>query len=155
LPPELHPVVEALAEDGWDVVVDVGAGDGRHAVAVARRAAGAIVHAFDVDPATRRFLRDAAAEGGVAARVGIAAGWRAGELDALLHGRALVLCHGEEHARTTLDPEAVPALRGATIAVALRDGPTSAAALSERFAATHVLRVADAAIGGWVVLRPR
>jgi hypothetical protein len=151
---QLHAVVAALAARRWDVLVDVDAGDGAHASLLACDAPGAIVHAFESDEDARAALRITAEASGVAGRLGIAAAWRPEELDALLYGRSLVLCHGESVAMSLLDLAAVPALGRATVAVALRNGPDRAGAVHRTLAATHALDLADAQPGGWAVWQP-
>jgi precorrin-6B methylase 2 len=150
----LHAVVGVLAAQPWDVLVDVDAGDGVHAAMLAHRARHAIVHAFESDDAARRALCAAAETWGVASRLGIAAACRPEELDALLHGESLVVCHGEAVAAGVLDLVAVPALRSATLAVALRDGPEAAGRLHGALARTHMLDLADPRPGGWAVWLP-
>lgn len=136
---ELHPQIERLIALGFPRVVNIGCADGYYAVGLARRMPGARVHAHDTDPKAQAACRRMAAANGVADRVAV--GGEVGhESLATLAGPGswlMVDIEGAEDA--LLDPEAVPALRHATILVECHEGPRPGITgrMAARFAPTH------------------
>jgi hypothetical protein len=143
---ELHPAVEESLLRGYDLVVNVGSGEGYYAVGYARRLPRATVHAFDDDPLARQRLGRLARRNGVEARIRIGGrcGWD--DLARLLRGRALVVCDCEGCELALLDPDRVPALRAADLLVELHDfvDPSISRTIENRFAASHDLTIVAA-----------
>src|SRR6478752_2830493 len=50
---ELHPHLQAFAEEGLDCVIDVGCAEGYYAVGLARMMPDVAVHAYDIDEKAR------------------------------------------------------------------------------------------------------
>lgn len=137
---ELHDEVERLIAWAPQLVVNVGAADGYYAVGVARRLPDARVVAFDVDEARLAFLGELAELNGVRERVEIVAA--ACDHEALtdrLGERAAVVCDCDGCEAGLLDPQAVPALRAASLIVEVHDhlAPGTNERLREAFGGSH------------------
>lgn len=135
----LQPFVEAAVADTFESVVNVGAADGYFAVGLARRMPSAHVLAYEMEPAMRDQLADAARRNGVADRVDVRGTCTVATLAAELEGRALLVVDCEGAELELLDPAAVPALRESAAVVELHDfvDPSISRTLVERFAPTH------------------
>jgi hypothetical protein len=143
---ELHGAVLESLGRGYEVVVNVGSGEGYYAVGYARCLSQAVVHAFDADPLARQRLGMMATLNGVAARVRIGGFCSPASLQSLLGGRCLVVCDCEGGEGELLDPERVPALRGADILVEMHDfiDPSISRTLLARMDGSHEIQVLKA-----------
>jgi hypothetical protein len=114
---ELHRVIGAIVERGYERVIDVGCAEGYYAVGLARAMGGVRVWAFDTDPVSRGQLGRLAAMNGVEGR--IAVGRRCGfaDLERLAGVGAVVVCDIEGGEVALLDPSRAPALRRTDILV--------------------------------------
>ena len=145
---ELHPYLTALAAEGLDHVIDVGAAEGYYAVGMALLAPGAQVHAFDISPKARAACAEMAALNGVGDRVTIGEAVKPEDFEVLAGPRRLVLMDVEGAEEELLRPDLAPALAHTHIIVEAHEvyRPGVAARLTERFAPTH--RVTQLAMGG-------
>jgi precorrin-6B methylase 2 len=145
---ELHPYLTALAAEGLDHVIDVGAAEGYYAVGMALLAPGAQVHAFDISPKARAACAEMAALNGVGDRVTIGETVKPEDFEVLAGPRRLVLMDVEGAEEELLRPDLSPALAHTHIIVEAHEvyRPGVAARLTERFAPTH--RVIQLAMGG-------
>ena len=144
---ELQPWLNALiAADRWDVVANIGCGDGYYAAGLAQRLRRARVHAFEADEAALRRTRATTERNGVADRVVCGGRCEVETLRALLNGPALLLVDCEGGETELLDPRRLPDLTSATMLVEIHDfiDATISATLTHRFQASHrLLRVAS------------
>lgn len=142
---ELHSAVERLVALAPARVLNAGAGDGLYAVGLARRLPGATVSAFDIDERARRVTAAVARANGVAERVRVGARCSHAELDRATGAGSAVVCDIESGELELLDPERAPGLRGTALLVELHDHLDAriTPALTQRFAATHVLELID------------
>lgn len=117
---ELHDAVEAAIARTPPVVVNIGAAEGYYAVGLALRLPGSRVLAFDTAAPKLEQLAEIATLNGVRVET------RAQECDhaaltELLVPGALVVCDCDGCEADLLDPERVPALRGASVIVETHD----------------------------------
>jgi predicted O-methyltransferase YrrM len=121
--------------------VDIGAAEGYYAIGLARRNPQAKVIAFEMEPRGQSALREMAALNSVADRIEVNGKCEAADLIAALGDvpSPIVICDVEGYEEKLLDPQAVSALRHATILVELHDFiiPSITEKLKERFGATH------------------
>lgn len=141
---ELHPYIDAFAEQGLDCVIDVGCAEGYYAVGLARRMPGVTVYAHDVDEQAWASCAELAAKNGVAERVVIGGEFQPEDFQRFAGRRALVMVDTEGAELAILQPDRGPALKDMRIIVETHDPftPGALATLRARFEATHdILRV--------------
>lgn len=138
---ELHEIVQAIPDAGYQHLINIGCGEGYYAVGIKRMAPQIEVWAHDIDPDAQRKCREAAALNGVDIHVG-------GIFDprqfALHEGyRTLVWCDVEGAEEMLLDPARYPALAGMDILVELHptDGGHTRDTVPARFADTHSIEI--------------
>lgn len=138
---ELSAQVESICAAKPGLIVDIGAAEGYYAIGLARRDPQAHIVAFEMETRGQSALREMAGLNNVADRVEIRGKCEAPDLVAALGDTAapVVVCDVEGYEEKLLDPQAVPALRQATILVELHDFiiPGITEKLKERFGATH------------------
>lgn len=136
---ELHPYLQAIVDDGIEVVVDVGCAEGYYAVGLARLAPGVTVHAHDIDDNARRFCAELAQRNDVQDRVLIGGEFKPADFQAFAGRRALVMVDAEGAEIEVLDPAQAPALKEMTIVVETHDlfRPGAEKTLVERFSESH------------------
>jgi hypothetical protein len=155
---ELHDTIALTLRRGYELVVNVGSGEGYYAVGYARSLPEARVVAFDQDPIARRRLQRLAALNGVADRTEIRALCRGADLRRVLDApsRALVVCDCEGGELELLDPLGVPGLLHADVLVELHDfiDPSISATILLRFEKTHAVTVIPAEARDGIMLPP-
>ena len=138
---ELSETVEAICALAPDRIIDAGAAEGYYAVGLALRNPSTHVIAYEMEAAGRTFLAEMVSLNGVESRVEIRGKAEPTDLQAALGEavRPLVVCDVEGYELVLLDPEAVPALRGAHILVELHDFVHRGLSeiIEQRFASTH------------------
>ncbi|MBP7338229.1 methyltransferase [Niveispirillum sp.] len=134
---ELHDIVQAIPNAGYQRLINIGCGEGYYAVGIKRLAPQIEVWAHDIDPEAQRKCQQAAALNGVDIHVG-------GVFDPqhfALHAghRTLVWCDIEGAEAVLLDPVLYPALAHMDILVEMHptDGGHTRDSLPARFADTH------------------
>ena len=142
---ELAGAVEAACAKAPSLVVDIGAAEGYYAAGLARRLPAARVVAFEMQPDGRAALAETLALNDLTDRVEVRGRCQPADLNQTLAGaaRALVICDVEGYEKTLLNPDAVPALRGADILVELHEFVVRdvGAELEKRFRGTHRVKV--------------
>ena len=138
---ELADALERAIGRGPSAAVNIGAADGYYAIGLALRLPDAAVVAYEADEAKHELLRALAGFNGVGDRIELLGACDADALAARLPEGALVVCDCDGCELELLDPDRVPALRGAPILVEAHDllVPGITPALRERFAATHAI----------------
>lgn len=138
---ELHPVIErCVADPTYRRFVDVGSAEGYYSVGFAL-AGGRPVHAFEVEPFERRFMRMMAHANGVTSLVH-ANTWCSPEaLMRLCTDRSFILCDCEGYEIALFTPAVVRALAHSDLIVELHDlgGVATRPLIAERFAGTHAI----------------
>lgn len=141
---EWHDVLAGIGARAPDRIVDAGAAEGYFAVGLLRLAPTATVVAFEAETAARDDLHALATANGVADRIEALGRCDGPALEAALAGaaRPFLLMDIEGGELQVLDPSQVKALRRACILVELHPAvvPDIRRILSDRFAATHVVR---------------
>lgn len=136
---ELHEIIEGAIAQGYERVIDVGAGDGYYGVGLARRMSGCTVEAYDPDPSARELCRALAFENGVLDRVEIRSAATRARFARSDGVSTFVKMDCEGCELELLNPAGSPVLQAATILVELHDfvaqGTTEA--ILERFARSH------------------
>jgi len=137
--PELHPDIEAFANEGLDCVIDVGCAEGYCAVGLARRMPDAEIHAFDTDARARAACAELASRNGVADRIRIGGEFKPEDFQAFAGQKVLVVVDTEGAEVDILQPDRGPALAGMNIIVETHDLYRAGAmqAMLERFGSTH------------------
>jgi hypothetical protein len=150
LGPYLLGVYESELDEAWEVVLrgsypqilDVGAKFGYYAVGLARRYPDAAVVAFDTDWWARRAVREMASANG-AANVDVRSYCGPDWIARNAREGAFLISDCEGYEAALFGPEAIPALRTATLVIETHDFavPGVSGALSSAFAPTHEVRV--------------
>lgn len=142
---ELHQVIYKAVAASPDLVINVGAAEGYYAIGLARLLPQALTIAYDADPEAGKLCAAAADQNGVADRVVVRGTCLPGllEHDLADAARPLVICDCEGYEQALIDPDAVPALRRATLIVETHDFivPGLTELLIARLAPTHVVSV--------------
>jgi hypothetical protein len=139
---ELWPAIERIVAARPATIVNVGSAEGFYAVGLAMRIPSARVIGFELEPKLRAAATRLAARNGVAERIELRGLCTVGELATLSPGENAAVIMDCEGAEAELaDPERVPWLRAATLAVELHPAIDDRieARLVERFATTHEL----------------
>jgi O-antigen/teichoic acid export membrane protein len=137
---EIWPLLDHALSRQPERIVNIGCGEGYHAVGLARRLPQLQVVALDAAPEYQRLCAAMAAANGVGERVQVLGACDTTLLGELLTPRSLVLCDCEGHEVDLLDPRLVPGLRNSDILVEVHDGGATGpihTALHDRFRATH------------------
>jgi hypothetical protein len=136
---EIAPALERAIARGPVAVHVIGAAEGYYAIGLARRLPAAKVTAYEAEESKHELLLALAELNGVRERIELHGACDTDALAAALPEGALVVCDCDGCELELLDPERVPALRGAAMIVEAHDllveGTT--AGLRERFAPTH------------------
>jgi precorrin-6B methylase 2 len=134
---EIHPWIDEWLTGPGRVFVDVGAGDGYYACGVKTVRPELRVIAFELAPIQRRRLAESAAEIEILGRATPRA------LADIPLERALVLVDVQGAEVDVLRGASLPALRSATVIVALHEhaNPAALDLLSARFAPTHTVDI--------------
>jgi hypothetical protein len=143
---ELHPIVERLAREPCDVLVDVGSAEGYYAVGLSRMLGVSKVCCFDLDLLSKRLLMRMARANNVADRIVLGGFCRPQDLQAIMETSThpLVICDCEGGEMDLLDPQAAPGLSKARVLVEVHDfhgTPLIEDELTRRFAATHEIEI--------------
>lgn len=136
---ELHPHLRALAERGYETVINIGCAEGYYAVGLARLLPGARIFAHDLNENAQAACRRLAALNGVGDRVTVGGLFDGPMFDRFAGRPTLLVCDIEGSERDLLDPARFPALAGIDVVVELHDcyevGLSSL--IQDRFAPTH------------------
>jgi hypothetical protein len=139
---ELIPAAEEVIKAGVDRLIDVGCASGYWLTGFALRMPRAQAFGFDISEDALSRCRQLNGLNAVQSRVTLLGRCTHAGLGSLIKGRTLVFmdCDGPEY--DLLDPELVPALRGADIIVECHDylNPMITPTLLERFKATHAIQ---------------
>jgi hypothetical protein len=141
---ELHPHLEAMADEGFDHVIDIGCAEGYYAVGLARWLPHVTVHAHDISEEARTACAELAARNGVSDRVRLGGEFQPTDFEAFAGERVLVMVDAEGAELDILRPDLSPALGGMKLIVETHDvwRPGALATLTERFTPTHdIIRV--------------
>lgn len=135
----LAHVIEGIAPDTYETILDIGCAEGYYAVGLARRLPKVQVIARDTNPKAQDSCRALAELNGVADRIQIGGAWTHADFDICTSRRVLVICDIEGAEAALLDPEKAPGLRAADILVEAHDcfAPGLSDAIAQRFEPTH------------------
>lgn len=137
---EVHPVIEEVAAQRFDCIVDIGAAEGYYAVGLALRTKTR-VHAFDCEPRELRYLRQMAKLNGVDHLIQTGAWCDAAHLAALVGGRrALVISDCEGYEVDLFNEACVAALARSDLIIEIHENTPNMNVqdhLRERFASSH------------------
>lgn len=136
---ELHPHIEAFAQQGFETVIDVGCAEGYYAVGLARLMPAATIYAYDIEAKARAACEALAQTNGVADRVMVGETFAPTGFEAFAGQKCLVLMDVEGAEDDLLRPDLSPAVAGMTLIVETHDvyRPGNLARLVERFSPTH------------------
>jgi hypothetical protein len=146
---ELHPVLERLATERCDVLIDVGSAEGYYAVGLTLRLRPERTFCYDIDARGHALMRRNAERNGVADRITAGGACMPSELDRLLQGASapLVFCDIEGYETQLLRPDLAPHLRRARVVVEVHDwasepgAPLVSAQIRDRLEPTHDVQV--------------
>jgi len=138
---ELHPHLERLIGQSFDVVLNIGCADGYYAVGLAQRMPGVSVFAHDLNPAAQTGCRAVAELNGVAGRVRVGGLFQGPEFADFADKKTWLVMDIEGGERELLDPALYPALRGMTVLVECHDCfiPGMSSEIAKRFADSHTI----------------
>ena len=140
---EIADVISSAARGKYDLIVNVGCGNGFYAIALAKLAAEARIIACDTSALARSMCQRAAAKNQIANHIEIMHELTPERLHGLLCGvtSAFILSDCEGYEKILLDPERVPSLTKADLLVECHDflDPEITSTLTSRFALTHSL----------------
>lgn len=143
---ELHALLSSIRRRKYDVIGNIGCGDGYYAVGLARWFEDLQVAAFDTDLVACGLTREIAELNGVGQRVEVADHGADTWLRSLGDRRAFVLMDCEGAEVDLLVPDVAAALKGSELLVELHDcfRPGVTEALLERFHSSHTAALIDA-----------
>jgi SAM-dependent methyltransferase len=118
---ELHALLRAFGERGYEAVVDVGCAEGYYAAGLARLLPQVHVFAYDLNERARTLCAETARLNGLSERITIAERCSQGEFARFADRRTLVVCDIEGDEDSLLDPDAAGALRHMDILVELHE----------------------------------
>jgi len=138
-----EPLEEAIGMQ-YDVVVDIGAGEGYYAVGLALRLTRAKIIAYEMEPSARELLRELAQLNNVQDQITVLGLCTKRSLASSLSGggKSLLVCDAEGAEVILLDPIRIPSLRNTFILVELHEGVIDGISeeIRERFASTHTIQ---------------
>lgn len=141
---ELSGPLEEAISMRYDLVVDIGAGEGYYAVGFALRLTNAKVIAYEMESSARDLLRELARLNNVQDQITVHGLCTKQSLTSSLsvEGKPLLICDAEGAEVILLDPVRIPALRSAFILVELHEGIIGGLSeeIRERFASTHTIQ---------------
>src|SRR5262249_31066438 len=135
---------EAIAHSSeYEIIVNIGAGEGYYAVGLALRAPEAHVVGFEANEDNLALFELLCQNNGVRERITILGLCTIERLNAILTPKALVICDCEGAELELLRPDAIPNLASADILVELHDfiDPSTSPVICERFSATHRVQI--------------
>jgi hypothetical protein len=152
---ELHPVIEYIAAQPYQTIIDVGCAEGYYAVGLAVIVSKAKVIAFDTDFISRALVRRLANLNYVGDRLQVRTFCNHSDLDALASGRTLVVCDIEGFEAQLLDPKIATSLLHTDILVEVHEtsdsSPEVERLLLSRFESSHeIQRIAASDRGSWI-----
>jgi hypothetical protein len=117
---ELHPIIDALAPDSYDCIVDVGSAEGYYAIGLALKTQAA-VFAFDAASAELALARQMAEHNGVADRVRLESWCDADTLVKLAakHRRCFIVSDCEGYETELFTEQTIPALKTSDLLIEL------------------------------------
>jgi hypothetical protein len=141
---ELHPVIEAIQKDSFELLVNIGAGEGYYAIGLAKTMPRLKIAAFERDVRGQEELASMAVLNDIKnGRLTISGNCTATDLLACLGApsKALVICDIEGGERELLDTFECPKLKNIHILVELHEFATKGVSetLRTRFQATHAI----------------
>lgn len=141
---ELHAVLDHLATERWDTIVNVGGGNGFYIAGLGRRIPAARLIVFELTAEARAVIAATVERNGLAARTTILgaaepANFEPALAEAQSRGRTLVVMDVEGAEIPLTDPATAPSLRHATMLIETHDVivPDCRAAVVARYEATH------------------
>jgi precorrin-6B methylase 2 len=142
---ELHPFIEKLCAENFDVIVDVGAGQGYYAVGMALRSPKARVIAFEDDVEARKLIGALAEQNDVLAQVEVLGHCGVQELGEALKksSKPLVIMDVEGGEKELLNPDTIQDLRKSVILVEIHEfvHRKISQEIESRFKSTHQIQV--------------
>lgn len=141
---ELHPIIEEVASNRYDCIVDIGSAEGYYAVGLALRTK-TLVYAFDCEPRERRYLRQMAQLNGVGDLIRIGSWCEPKVLSRLVTGRrCLVISDCEGFEFDLFNDECAAAVRASDLLIELHECGSEKELRNEllnRFHGTHINRI--------------
>ena len=138
---ELFPIVRRIVHGNYDLIVNIGAGEGYYAVGLLSLMPGARSVAFETREKRRTRIDHLARRNGVSERLIVRGTATAESLQSVLHEarRPVVLCDIEGGEKALLDPGVVQGLRDTDILVEVHDFVDSSISqtLRTRFGESH------------------
>jgi len=140
---ELHDALMLLSRRSFDMILNIGCGEGYYAVGLARMFSTARVVAYETEPDYQRQCQAMAKLNGVADRIAIEGTCRIENLSTRVQPPCLVLCDCEGGEEELIDPTVIPALASCHLIVESHDfkRPGLSQLISQRFAGTHAVRI--------------
>lgn len=143
---EIHPFLEQAITSGFDLVINIGAGQGYYSAGLLMRLPEARAVAFESDPERRRLIGEVSALNGLGDRTEVEGHCDAASLQSAIESgrRVLIICDIESGERDLLDPVEVPGLRDSDVIVELHDFlvPGTGELIRRRFSPTHEIESA-------------
>lgn len=137
---ELYPLIEQVADEDYDTLIDVGVAEGYFAVGLAIRGKARVI-GFESDPRARALAGELAKKNGVQDHVELRGDCTPTELESVLADsrRPFLLCDVDGYETTLLDPRRAPCLARASILVELHEfaRPGVTAEFFRRFGDSH------------------
>lgn len=138
---ELHPVWKQAQESAYEVILNIGCGDGYYAVGLKRLLPTAGVHAYDIDQNARQMCKSMAEANGVNLNLGEK--FNGEDFEKFRDKKTLVMCDIEGGEVDLLDPARYPALENMDIVVEMHQtsGGHAVDVVPQRFSGTHAVQV--------------
>lgn len=145
---ELSGIIEKIARDNYETVLDIGCAEGYYVVGLAMQIPKATVYGFDLEPKAMRLCAEMAAVNEVAAQVIVKGACTPATFDELVHGKTLIICDCEGYEMELLNPEKSPKLIQTDLLVELHGCTDPEVSITEvileRFRPTHKITLIPA-----------
>lgn len=141
---ELYPVIEEVAADDYDTLIDIGVAEGYFAVGLAIRSSARVI-GYECNDRARSLAEGLAKKNGVQENVDLRGDCTPAELESTLAEcrRPFLLCDVDGYETTLLDPQQTPSLRKTAMLVELHEfaRPGVTAEFFRRFGESHQIEL--------------
>jgi hypothetical protein len=141
---ELHPAIESLLKENFDIITDIGCAEGYYAVGFALKNPAARVFAYDIDGTARELCRQMSNLNGVAERITIKDFFSTDSFKEIpADKKTLIICDCEGYEAELFNPETLGYLVNTTLLIETHDfiDPMISIRLEKLLSTSHDIRV--------------
>ena len=138
---ELHPFLYTLAEQQYDLILNIGCAEGYYAVGMKKLSPHTQILAFDINPIAQKACADLAAKNSLEIEIG--SEFKPEDFSRFVGKKVLIWCDIEGAERELLNPEVTPALKEMDLVVEFHPTPTGHTTLDmlPKFQTSHSIEI--------------